>query len=157
MLLICAEKRSRFTSAAPQRYKLTDAQQLKLKQLTVVNLAQNTKVRRIKDGSSNCLPTQLADTWFECGLQTIAYADLIQQLEVSNLRTLEDLLITECFYAGIIKGKLDQQQRCLHVQETIGRDVQPDLFMPIMAGLSNWWGWHRRHRKVRATLVAVVF
>ena len=45
--------------------------------------------------------------------QTIPYDDLLQQLDISSLRELEDLIITHCFYPQLVKGKLDQKQRCL--------------------------------------------
>ena len=56
-----------------------------------------------------------------------------------NVRELEDLLISECFYPGLIKGKLDQRQSCLHVQEAVARDVRPQELQPIISGLANWW------------------
>jgi len=36
----------------------------------------------------------------------------MRRLELPSVRALEDLLITECFYAGLLKGKLDQRNRC---------------------------------------------
>ncbi len=49
-------------------------------------------------------------------VQTLIYSELTAQLGISSIRELEDLIITECFYKGIITGKLDQQRRCLQVQ-----------------------------------------
>ena len=49
-------------------------------------------------------------------VQTLTYSELTAQLGISSIRELEDLIITECFYKGIITGKLDQQRRCLQVQ-----------------------------------------
>ena len=51
-----------------------------------------------------------------CFAQTIPYDDLLQQLEISNLRELEDLIITHCFYPQLVKGKLDQKQHCLQAR-----------------------------------------
>ena len=48
-------------------------------------------------------------------LQSIKYSELTAQLGISSIRELEDLIITECFYKGIVSGKLDQQRRCLQV------------------------------------------
>ena len=48
-------------------------------------------------------------------MQTIAYEELTAQLGISSIRQLEDLIITEGFYKGIITGKLDQQRKCLQV------------------------------------------
>lgn len=42
----------------------------------------------------------------------------MEQLDITNVRELEDLLITECFYAQLLKGKLDQCERCLHVSQS---------------------------------------
>ena len=57
---------------------------------------------------------------------------------LANIRELEDLLITDCFHSGIIKGKLDQKQQCLEVHEGIGRDVRPTELQPILTGLHIW-------------------
>ena len=48
--------------------------------------------------------------------QVIPYSHLMEELDISNVRELEDLLITECFYGQLMKGKLDQNQRYLHVR-----------------------------------------
>uniref|UniRef100_A0A453BIH4 PCI domain-containing protein n=1 Tax=Aegilops tauschii subsp. strangulata TaxID=200361 RepID=A0A453BIH4_AEGTS len=58
----------------------------KLKQLSVLTLAESTKV--------------------------LPYDQLMQELDVSNVRELEDFLINECMYSGIVRGKLDQLRRC---------------------------------------------
>lgn len=42
-------------------------------------------------------------------LQNVPYDHLMQQLSVSNVRELEDLLISDCFYPKLISGKLDQK------------------------------------------------
>lgn len=46
----------------------------------------------------------------------VRYEDLMQQLDISGLRELEDLIITDCFYPKLLKGNLDQKQRCLQVR-----------------------------------------
>ena len=71
-------------------------------------------------------------------MQRLSYTDLMAQLDVQNVRELEDLLISECFYPGLIKGKLDQRQSCLQVQEAVARDVRPQELQPIISGLANW-------------------
>ncbi len=68
----------------------------------------------------------------------LSYADLMQQLSISSRRELEDLLITECFYGGILSGKLDQRAGCLHVHSALGRDVRMDQLRDIRAGLQTW-------------------
>ncbi|KAL9323747.1 hypothetical protein ACSQ67_008604 [Phaseolus vulgaris] len=37
----------------------------------------------------------------------------IRELDVANVRELEDFLINECMYAGIVRRKLDQLCRCV--------------------------------------------
>ena len=59
-------------------------------------------------------------------------------LDIQNVRELEDLLIADCFYLGLLRGKLDQKERCLHIQEAIARDVKSDEIDPIVNGLGSW-------------------
>ncbi|XP_047321590.1 COP9 signalosome complex subunit 7-like isoform X2 [Impatiens glandulifera] len=87
---------------------------LKLKQLTVLTLAESTKV--------------------------LPYDVLMQELDVSNVRELEDFLINECMYAGIVKGKLDQLRRCFEVQFAAGRDLRPAQLGIMIETLGNWLG-----------------
>ncbi|XP_019088509.1 PREDICTED: COP9 signalosome complex subunit 7-like isoform X2 [Camelina sativa] len=70
--------------------QLVPVQVLKLKLLTVLTLAEVNKV----------LPYDL----------------LMAELDISNIRELEDFLINECMYAGIVRGKLDQLKRCFEVE-----------------------------------------
>ncbi|GBG70165.1 hypothetical protein CBR_g6296 [Chara braunii] len=91
---------------------LQPPQILKLKQLTVMSLAEAAKV----------LPYDL----------------LMDQLDVSNVRELEDLLINECMYTGIVQGKLDQRQRCFEVHFAAGRDLRPGQLDSMIQALSGW-------------------
>ncbi|KAF2311037.1 hypothetical protein GH714_019253 [Hevea brasiliensis] len=79
--------------------ELISDQVLKLKQLTVLTFAETNKV--------------------------LPYDQLMQELDVTNVRELEDFLINECMYAGIVRGKLDQLRRCFEVQFAAGRDLRP--------------------------------
>ena len=56
-------------------------------------------------------------------MQTILYQELTAQLGISSIRQLEDLIITEGFYKGIITGKLDQQRKCLQVRDAVDTTV----------------------------------
>jgi COP9 signalosome complex subunit 7 len=94
--------------------QLDSQQELKLKQLTVMTLAETSKV----------LPYDL----------------LMQQLDISNVRELEDLLINDCMYCGIVRGKLDQRRRCFEVQFAAGRDLRPGQLDNMIATLANWLG-----------------
>ncbi|KAL5676650.1 hypothetical protein ACJX0J_012781, partial [Zea mays] len=81
----------------------------KLKQLSVLPLVESTKI--------------------------LPYDQLMQELDVSNVRELEDFLINECMYSGIVRGKLDQLRRCL-----TGRDLTPDQLNNMIEILSDWFG-----------------
>lgn len=83
----------------------------KLRQLTIVSLSAEHKV--------------------------IPYATLLQQLDIANLRELEDLII-ECIYQELIKGKLDQKTKQLEVDFAIGRDIPREKIDHMMNVLSNW-------------------
>ncbi|CAN1145956.1 COP9 signalosome complex subunit 7 [Linum perenne] len=106
--------------------QLAPAQILKLKQLTVLTLAESNKV--------------------------LPYDQLMQELDVTNVRELEDFLINECMYAvgipsaafllyehqGIVRGKLDQLRRCFEVQFAAGRDLRPGQLGNMLHTLSDW-------------------
>ncbi|XP_039142302.1 COP9 signalosome complex subunit 7 isoform X1 [Dioscorea cayenensis subsp. rotundata] len=84
----------------------------KLKQLTVLTLAETNKV--------------------------LPYDQLMQEIDVSNVRELEDFLINECMYVGIVRGKLDQLRRCFEVQFAAGRDLRPGQLNNMIQTLANW-------------------
>eukprot|EP00887_Chlorella_sp_A99_P005621 scaffold1.g5621.t1 len=99
----------------PAKYTLlSEPQARKLKLLTMVSMANSVR--------------------------TIGYAELQAAVEVGNVRQLEDMLITDCFYSGLIRGKLDQEHRCLHVEETFCRDVPPDRLAGVAESLGSWLG-----------------
>lgn len=101
-----------FTSARPP---LSAEQEYKLKQLSILSLASQTKV--------------------------LPYTTLFQALGIdpSDLRQLEDLII-ETIYAGLISGKLNQLHSQFEVHHVQGRDVAPftDEVDDIYDTLSNW-------------------
>jgi COP9 signalosome complex subunit 7 len=70
--------------------------------------------------------------------QSIPYSELLSQLDLANIRELEDLLITDCFHTGVVKGRLDQQQQRLVVHECIGRDVRLDDLQPVLDAVQTW-------------------
>ncbi|KAL4366485.1 hypothetical protein GQ457_05G000120 [Hibiscus cannabinus] len=94
--------------------QLLPDQVLKLKQLTVLTLAEANKV--------------------------LPYDQLMLELDVTNVRELEDFIINECIYAGIVRGKLDQMRRCFEVQFAAGRDLRPGQLGSMIQTLSNWLG-----------------
>ncbi|GKU88493.1 hypothetical protein SLEP1_g2752 [Rubroshorea leprosula] len=62
----------------------------------------------------------------------------MRELDVTNVRELEDFLINECMYAGIVRGKLDQLRRCFEVQFAAGRDLRPGQLGNMIQTLSSW-------------------
>ncbi|KAG5856250.1 hypothetical protein ANANG_G00006050 [Anguilla anguilla] len=91
--------------------ELTPAQKNKLRHLSIISLASNLK----------CLP----------------YSLLLQQLELKNVRELEDLLI-EAVYCDIIQGKLDQRNQQVEVDCSVGRDLGPNELPNIANTLQEW-------------------
>uniref|UniRef100_A0A2P2LU79 PCI domain-containing protein n=1 Tax=Rhizophora mucronata TaxID=61149 RepID=A0A2P2LU79_RHIMU len=70
--------------------------------------------------------------------QVLPYDELMQELDVTNVRELEDFLINECMYVGIVRGKLDQLRRCFEVQFAAGRDLRPGQLTNMIQTLSSW-------------------
>ncbi|MCI4374746.1 hypothetical protein PGIGA_G00009600 [Pangasianodon gigas] len=91
--------------------ELTPSQKNKLRHLSIISLASNLK----------CLP----------------YSLLLQQLELKNVRELEDLLI-EAVYCDIIHGKLDQRNQQVEVDFSVGRDLGPNELPNIANTLQEW-------------------
>ncbi|KAG1679365.1 COP9 signalosome complex subunit 7b [Nymphon striatum] len=90
---------------------ISPAQLTKLRHLTIVSLATKSK----------CIP----------------YSVLLKELDLKNLRELEDLII-EVVYAEIVEGKLDQKNHQFEVDSAIGRDIRPDGLGTIIDVLQEW-------------------
>jgi len=91
--------------------ELSENQMLKLKKLSIVQLASEHR--------------------------TIPYVLLLEKLDVSTLRELEDLII-ECMYQGLVEGKLDQEKHQFQVDQTIGRDIQLNEIDRLVSVLVDW-------------------
>lgn len=91
---------------------LSVAQQRKLKVLTIASLAA---CRR-----------------------TLPYQELMAQLDLVSIRELEDLIISDCIYTGVVQGRLDQRARCLHVEHALARDVPPEGLPQLIQSLDEW-------------------
>jgi len=91
--------------------KLTEAQLLKLRQLTIAGLASTNR--------------------------TLAYTMLLKELAIPNLRDLEDLII-ESIYQGVLVAKLDQEHSQLQVETVISRDVRPEEIGALLSKLETW-------------------
>ncbi|KAH8042219.1 hypothetical protein HPB51_021303 [Rhipicephalus microplus] len=97
---------------------LTPAMVTKLRHLTIVSLATKTK----------CIP----------------YSTLLKELDMKNLRELEDMII-DVIYADVVRGKLDQKNNQLEVDYTIGRDIRPEDVNTIIRVLQECFpGWRKR-------------
>eukprot|EP01126_Amoeba_proteus_P029162 TRINITY_DN2874_c0_g1_i1.p1 TRINITY_DN2874_c0_g1~~TRINITY_DN2874_c0_g1_i1.p1 ORF type:complete len:251 (+),score=54.24 TRINITY_DN2874_c0_g1_i1:65-817(+) len=91
--------------------KLTAKQAFKLRQLTVVSLATESRV--------------------------IPYSKLLQELDMSSPREVEELII-DGLYKGILKGKLDSGGGKFNVETTIGRDVRQNEIDELLTKLGLW-------------------
>jgi len=100
-----------FLSMKSSLPELTPTQHQKLKHLTIVTLSETNKV--------------------------LKYELLLNQLDMKNLRELEDLVI-EAIYGDVIHGKLDQRNGRLEVDFAIGRDAQPNDIGQIIHTLNDW-------------------
>ncbi|XP_009573725.1 PREDICTED: COP9 signalosome complex subunit 7b isoform X2 [Fulmarus glacialis] len=69
--------------------------------------------------------------------ECIPYSVLLKDLDMRNLRELEDLII-EAVYTDIIQGKLDQRNQVLEVDFCIGRDIQKKDIRNIVKTLQEW-------------------
>lgn len=103
---------TKYKSDAAHLPELVPDQAVKLKQLSVLTLAETNK--------------------------DLSYDQLMAELEIANVRELEDFLINECIFVGIVKGKLNPLRRCFEVKLAAGRDVRPGQLENIMLRLTNW-------------------
>lgn len=67
----------------------------------------------------------------------VPYKTLMEELDMDNLRDLENLLIS-AVYADVIRGRLDQQNSRLEVHWTAGRDLRPEDITGIIDTLESW-------------------
>ncbi|QDZ19552.1 PCI domain-containing protein [Chloropicon primus] len=93
---------------------ISPEQQRKLRQLSVITLAEQNKV--------------------------LPYAMLMSELDLKDIRELEDFIINDCIYTGVLVGKLDQKLRYLEVECAVGRDVHPNQLDEIVTSLESWLG-----------------
>ncbi|KAL1458931.1 hypothetical protein WDU94_010954 [Cyamophila willieti] len=91
--------------------EMTPLQKKKLQNLTIVTLSLESK----------CIP----------------YDKLLKELDISNVRDLEDLII-EAIYSDIIHGKLDQRNSSLELDFAIGRDIIPGDVPNMIAEFQAW-------------------
>ncbi|XP_054164080.1 COP9 signalosome complex subunit 7b-like [Oppia nitens] len=68
----------------------------------------------------------------------IPYGRLLEELDMKNLRELEDLII-DVIYAGVVTGKMDQLNNRLEVEQTIGRDIRRGDDLKVVANILAEW------------------
>jgi hypothetical protein len=69
--------------------------------------------------------------------QSIPYDRLLSELQVQDVRQLEDLII-DVIYAGLLGGKMHHHERVLHVDWVAGRDLTEQDLLRAKEGLQNW-------------------
>lgn len=69
--------------------------------------------------------------------KNIPYHTLMQDLGVSTVRDVEDILI-DTIYSGLIQGKLDQKSRSFVVKYAVGRDTHHEDIDDMIQKLTNW-------------------
>ena len=130
--------------------QLTPLQLKKLKHLTIVSLAAKNRVSSYLQLWRLLLNSIL----ILHAMQSIPYSTLQEELEIRDLRELEDLII-EAIYAGIIQAKVSEyvyrtaafflQYMALHllglqleVECFIGRDIKMESIPDMVKKLENW-------------------
>lgn len=90
---------------------LNPAQLVKLKNLSIVSLAEKSRI--------------------------LPYAQLRTYLDITTIRELEDLII-DAMYQDVLKGRLDQKEQQLELEYTMGRDIRPGQLEQLLAALKSW-------------------
>ncbi|GAA97251.1 uncharacterized protein L969DRAFT_152547 [Mixia osmundae IAM 14324] len=99
-------------STTPDLPKLDPAQEIKLKQLTLLSAASDHRV--------------------------LPYSGLMKALELTSTSEVEDLII-RTIYAQVLSGRLDQARSRFLVDEVIGRDVRyPEGVVELSENLREW-------------------
>lgn len=70
-------------------------------------------------------------------MKRVPYDVLLKELNVNNVRDLEDLII-EAIYSNVVTGELNQESDYLEVDWTVGRDVGPSDVDNMIGTLQQW-------------------
>lgn len=70
-------------------------------------------------------------------MKRIPYSVLLRELNVSDVRDLEDVII-EAVYCNVVTGELNQENGYLEVDWTVGRDVGPVDVDAMIETLQQW-------------------
>jgi COP9 signalosome complex subunit 7 len=98
--------------------------------------SQKLKLPELKDQALTKLKL-LTIVSFAAQRKILPYDLLQKELDIANVRDLEDLII-DCCYQGLIKGKLDQKKAAFEVASSIGRDIGPTDVDEMIKKLQNW-------------------
>mmetsp|Transcript_35705 Transcript_35705/g.47101 ORF Transcript_35705/g.47101 Transcript_35705/m.47101 type:complete len:266 (+) Transcript_35705:120-917(+) len=109
--IFCYGTLSEYQQGSANLPELTPQQKTKLRQLSIISLAQKNKI--------------------------VPYSLLQKELEINNIRELEDVII-ESIYSGLIKGKLNQKEGVLKVNSCISRDVKLEQVDEMLLKLNDW-------------------
>jgi len=93
--------------------KFEEKQLLKLKQLSVVTLAEKSTSK------------------------VLNYNDVMNQLDIASVRELEDVIIN-CIYEGLIHGRLNQSKNQLEIDYVSGRDISTPQISAMKGKLVAW-------------------
>ncbi|KAI1314679.1 hypothetical protein EDD11_001891 [Mortierella claussenii] len=91
--------------------EITEAQRTKLQQLSIVTLSERVRA--------------------------IPYKDLLEYLEIANVRQLEDLIM-DAIYQNVINANLDQKLKLVEVHSAMGRDLRPGQAQVMLKVLEDW-------------------
>eukprot|EP01062_Namystynia_karyoxenos_P055881 TRINITY_DN46893_c0_g1_i1.p1 TRINITY_DN46893_c0_g1~~TRINITY_DN46893_c0_g1_i1.p1 ORF type:complete len:284 (+),score=119.92 TRINITY_DN46893_c0_g1_i1:91-942(+) len=92
--------------------KLKEPQLHKLKQLTLVSLAAQSRI--------------------------LKYDDLLRSLDINDVRELEDVII-DTITNDLLNAKIDQARRQVEVLDVIGRDVRKEEIGKMVEQLNGWF------------------
>lgn len=133
---------------APQSYPpLSQSHLTKLRQLTLVTLASQSRLLRYSDILDALKPNVYIatdgslrhDGLGGTSLTADAAAASKGSVDAAATRILEDLII-ESVYAGLLSGKFDQKRARFHVESVMGRDVNGQEELAQMeAQLREWY------------------
>ncbi|KAF8986429.1 COP9 signalosome complex subunit 7a [Entomortierella lignicola] len=91
--------------------EITEPQRSKLQQLSIVTLSERVRA--------------------------IPYKDLLEYLEIANVRQLEDLIM-DAIYQNVINANLDQKLKQVEVHSAMGRDLRPGQAQIMLKVLEDW-------------------
>ncbi|KAK3904760.1 hypothetical protein C8A05DRAFT_42227 [Staphylotrichum tortipilum] len=108
-------------TATPGLPALTDAQQLKLRQLSLLTLAKK-------------------DSTAAAGSPALDYASLQAALDLPSRQALEELVIS-AVYAGLLKAQLNPKASLVQINSVAPlRDVAPTAIGGLLSSLQSWAG-----------------